>query len=73
MPSVLLEANPPKEAAGAAQLPGSVLARFMELRGRRIVKACGALWYDVRGRFLMASLPEDAQPRTRGGAQNDAR
>ena len=36
--------------------PGSVLARFLELRGRRVTKACGALWYDVPGRFMM-SLP----------------
>jgi hypothetical protein len=36
--------------------PGSVLARFLELRGRRVVKACGALWYDVPGHFMM-SLP----------------
>lgn len=56
MPSVLLEANPSKEDSAGAQFPGSVLARFLELRGRRIVRACGALWYDVRGRFLM-SLP----------------
>ena len=40
----------------AVQLPGSVLARFLELRGRRIIRACGALWYTVPGRFLM-SLP----------------
>ena len=39
--------------------PGSGLARFMELRGRHIVKACGALWYTVQGRFLM-SLPYQA-------------
>ena len=49
------------EEAAAAQLryPGSVLARFMELRGRRIVRACGAVWYAVPGRFLM-SLPYQA-------------
>jgi hypothetical protein len=35
---------------------GSALARFLELRGRRVIRACGALWYDVPGRFLM-SLP----------------
>jgi hypothetical protein len=40
-------------------VPGSVLARFLELRGRRITKACGALWYTVPGRFLM-SLPYQA-------------
>jgi hypothetical protein len=47
--------------ADAAHLrfPGSVMARFMELRGRRIVKACGAVWYAVPGRFLM-SLPYQA-------------
>jgi hypothetical protein len=31
----------------------------MELRGRRVVKACGAVWYAVPGRFLM-SLPYEA-------------
>jgi hypothetical protein len=56
MPNVLLEANPSKEVSEGAQFPGSVLARFLELRGRRIVSACGALWCTVRGRFLM-SLP----------------
>lgn len=39
--------------------PGSALARFFELRGRRIVNGCGALWYSVPGRFLM-SLPYEA-------------
>jgi hypothetical protein len=34
----------------------SVIARFMELRGRRIVKACGTTWCLGPGRFLM-SLP----------------
>jgi hypothetical protein len=41
------------------RFPGSALARFLELRGRRIVKACGAVWYAVPGRFLM-SLPYQA-------------
>jgi hypothetical protein len=41
------------------RFPGSALARFMELRGRRIVKACGVVWYAVPGRFLM-SLPYQA-------------
>jgi hypothetical protein len=36
--------------------PGSILARFLELRGRRVVRGCGALWYAAPGRFLM-SLP----------------
>jgi hypothetical protein len=31
----------------------------MELRGRRIIKGCGALWYAAPGRFLM-SLPYQA-------------
>ena len=53
---VIAEANLSKEDPAGAQFPGSVLARFLELRGRRIVRACGALWYAVPGRFLM-SLP----------------
>ena len=56
LPSALLEANLSKEDSARAHFPGSVLARFLELRGRRIVSACGALWYSVPGRFLM-SLP----------------
>jgi hypothetical protein len=54
--SVLVEENLSKENPVAAQFPGSALARFLELRGRRIVRACGALWYTVPGPFLM-SLP----------------
>lgn len=42
-----------------ADVSGSVLARFMELRGRQIIRACGTLWYTVPGRFLM-SLPYQA-------------
>ena len=45
-----------EDDAAHLRFPGSVMARFMELRGRRIVKACGAVWYAVPGRFLM-SLP----------------
>jgi hypothetical protein len=41
------------------RFPGSALARFLELRGRRVVRACGAVWYAVPGRFLM-SLPYQA-------------
>lgn len=52
----LVEANPPKPNSEDAQFPGSVLARFLELRGRRVIHACDALWYSVPGRFLM-SLP----------------
>src|SRR5262245_39972549 len=47
------------EDATHPQIPGSALARFLELRGRRIVRGCGALWYTVPGRFLM-SLPYEA-------------
>ena len=54
LPSALLEANLSKEDSARAQFPGSILARFLELRGRRIVRACGALWYTVPGRFLMS-------------------
>ena len=53
---VLVETNLPIEDRADAQFPGSVLARFLELRGRRIFKGCGALWYTVPGPFLM-SLP----------------
>jgi hypothetical protein len=48
-----------KDDAAHLRFPGSALARFMELRGRRIIKACGAVWYAVPGRFLM-SLPYEA-------------
>lgn len=66
--SALLEANllrrsnspaPVPSSDPHAQLPGSVLARFLALRGRHIIRACGALWYTVPGRFLM-SLPYQA-------------
>src|SRR5215469_3131285 len=43
-------------SVGPGDPPGSALARFLEMRGRRIVKGCGTLWYAVSGRFLM-SLP----------------
>jgi hypothetical protein len=42
-------------AAGDAH-PGDRVARFMELRGRKIIQACSALWHEVEGGFLM-SLP----------------
>jgi hypothetical protein len=42
--------------AAHLRFPGSVIARFMELRGRHVVRACGAVWYAVPGRMLM-SLP----------------
>jgi hypothetical protein len=47
------------EFSARIHFPGSVLARFLELRGRRIVKGCGATWYMGAGRFLM-SLPYQA-------------
>ena len=56
LPSALLEGNLSNEDSAQPQFPGSILARFLELRGRRIVRACGSLWYTVPGRFLM-SLP----------------
>lgn len=56
LPNALLEANHSKKDSVRQPIPGSVLARFLELRGRRIIRACGALWYIVPGRFLM-SLP----------------
>jgi hypothetical protein len=33
---------------------GSVLARFMEMRGRKIVEGCGALWHGVEGGMLIS-------------------
>jgi hypothetical protein len=50
-----IDANPKP----VSRSPGGALARFLELRGRRIVNACGTLWYTVPGRFLM-SLPYQA-------------
>ncbi len=50
---------PSVQDTALTELPGSVLARFLELRGRQIIRACGALWYTVPGRFLM-SLPYQA-------------
>ena len=54
LPSALVETQLLREDSAVAQFPGSTLARFLELRGRRIVRACGALWYSVPGRFLMS-------------------
>jgi hypothetical protein len=51
------------------RFPGSELAHFMELRGRRIFKACGALWYSTPGRFLM-SLPYQAMLDPKPGELN---
>lgn len=54
--NMLVKLTSPQSDPTDTQLPGSVLARFLELRGRRIVQAGGVLWYSVPGRFLM-SLP----------------
>jgi hypothetical protein len=70
MPSALLEPNllgqsnpgvaaQSVEESARTHFPGNALARFLELRGRHIIKACGTLWYTVPGRFLM-SLPYQA-------------
>jgi hypothetical protein len=60
--SILLEPQKPAASSGDPahlQFPGSALARFFELRGRRIIRACGAVWYTIPDRFLM-SLPYQA-------------
>ena len=60
--NTLLQANAHASSTSfSARLhfPGSVLARFLELRGRRIVRDCGATWYAGPGHFLM-SLPYQA-------------
>jgi hypothetical protein len=51
---VLVETTLSQEDRAGAQFPGSVLARFLELRGRHVFKACDALWYTVPGPFLMS-------------------
>jgi len=56
LPSSQPKGNLLEDETAQMQFPGSVLARFLELRGRRILCACGVLWYSVPGRFLM-SLP----------------
>jgi len=72
---VLVEAKLSKEDPAGAQVPGSVLARFLELRGRRIFKGCNALWYTVPGPFLM-SLPYqrmlDPEPKELRGMIREA-
>ena len=42
--------------AAGTQLPGSGLAQFLQLRGRRVVEACGVLWHSVEHGMYM-SLP----------------
>jgi len=42
--------------ATVTRLPGTGLANFFALRGRRVYRACGVFWYSVPGRFLM-NLP----------------
>lgn len=62
LPNTMLAGHahaPSSEFAARLHFPGSILARFLELRGWRIVKDCGAIWYAGPGRFLM-SLPYQA-------------
>jgi hypothetical protein len=62
LPNTLLGANTHAhswEKSTRLHCPGSVLARFLELRGLRIVRDCGAIWYAGPGRLLM-SLPYHA-------------
>lgn len=56
--SLLVEGKPNASTTKGkeALFSGGALARFLELRGRRVVRACGATWYAAAGRFLM-SLP----------------
>lgn len=42
-----------REGASYSQGPGSGFAAFMQLRGRTIIKGCGASWYSTRGGFYM--------------------
>jgi hypothetical protein len=57
MPHDLLVAESPgKTGTKVTSCSGAALARFLELRGRRVIHASGATWYTVPGRFLM-SLP----------------
>jgi hypothetical protein len=58
LPNTVLAGNahaPSSEFAARLHFPGSILARFLELRGRRIVKDCGATWYAGQG--ALRSLP----------------
>jgi hypothetical protein len=55
IPENSVQGSPPSREAGT-EPAGSVLARFLELRGRKILNACGVSWYSAPGRFLM-SLP----------------
>lgn len=57
--NILVDLNPKlplSQDAAHLRFPGSALARFLELRGRRVIHACGVTWYSAPGRFLM-SLP----------------
>lgn len=62
---ILLESEKPAASTSSTgdpahlHFPGSALARFYELRGRRIIRGCGAVWYTIPDRFLM-SLPYQA-------------
>ncbi len=49
-------AAPSKVSTSSGALPGAGLAKFLQLRGRRIVEANGVLWHSVRNGLYM-SLP----------------
>jgi hypothetical protein len=62
LPNTVLAGNthaPSSDFVARLHFPGSILARFLELRGRRIVRGCGAIWYAGADGFLM-SLPYQA-------------
>ena len=44
-----------------SELPGAGLAKFLQLRGRRVVEACGIRWYSVKNGLYM-SLPYQLEP-----------
>ncbi len=51
-----MKANQNNTTARCDSHPGAGLAQFMEMRGRRVKEACGALWHSVEG-GLFVSLP----------------
>ena len=42
------------ELSAPTTIPGGIIARFMELRGRRIIEVGGALWHSVEMGFFMS-------------------
>ncbi len=53
---LLVEEHRCNAGVKAFSCSGAALARFLELRGRRVIRVGSATWYTVPGRFLM-SLP----------------